>query len=224
MGDVSLFRALHFESTTLVVQSFKDLVSQGDLETSTSKKVPIPEKRAMQRMMDVMAASAPPGYCKVTPQQVVRADQELWLLLAREVPGLYKVDSTGTSPLDSHFQRLMLDPRVTQFLLPLPKAMASGATEGQEGDYQRRPPKGRGKGRGNKGKPSTPRTPRNLPEAFKGMQTRTEKGNICFAFNTEGGCSNQTRKVPHGIRCDKGLHICIKCHREGHGLTSCRRS
>ena len=32
MGDVSLFRAL--------------LVSQGDLETSTSKKVPIPEKRA----------------------------------------------------------------------------------------------------------------------------------------------------------------------------------
>ena len=334
MGDVSLFRALHFESTTLVVQSFKDLVSQGDLETSTSKKVPIPEKRArlsaqrarlgglqirgetepsfalidvcngiyesgtmlyiapkrctkrddeislgskpssqaiqvegtgaeplkqecdvgtelklmwaftrravamdgchllsyeiqydwVQRMMDVMAASAPPGYCKVTPQQVVRADQELWLLLAREVPGPYKVDSTGTSPLDSHFQRLMLDPRVTQFLLPLPKAMASNATEGQEGDYPRRPPKGRGKGRGNKGKPSTPRTPRNLPEAFKGMQTRTEKGNICFAFNTEGGCSNQTRKVPHGIRCDKGLHICIKCHREGHGLTSCRRS
>ena len=323
MGDVSLFRALHFESATLVVQSFKDLVSQGDLETSTSKKVPIPEKRArlsaqrarlgglqirgetepsfalidvcngiyesgtmlyiaperctkrddeislgskpssqaiqvegtvlkvgaeplkqecdvgtelklmwaftrravamdgchllsyeiqydwVQRMMDVMAASAPPGYCKVTPQQVVRADQELWLLLAREVP---------FSALDARSSRYAI-------LAPSSyKAMASVATEGQEGDYPRRPPKGRGKGRGNKGKPSTPRTPRNLPEAFKGMQTRTEKGNICFAFNTEGGCSNQTRKVPHGIRCDKGLHICIKCHREGHGLTSCRKS
>ena len=335
MGQIALFRALHFESTTLVVQSFRDLVTQGDAESSSTKKVPVPEKRArlsaqrtrlggltirgetepshqlldlanaiyesgtmtyippkkctkrddevsmgakdknqavqiegsvlkvgpeplkyecdtgtelklmwaftrravamdschllsyevqyewIQKMMDCLAASAPPGYAKVSVSQVVRSDQELWLLLACEVPGPYKVDASGTSPLDAKFKALITDPRVSQFLLPLPKAVAHVADplDGEKGKT------GKGKGRGkSKGRGGKDRVPRNLPVQFKGLQTKTDKGNICFGFNLEEGCANQTRKVPHGIRCDRGLHICMRCHKPGHSLVSCRQA
>ena len=341
MGNVALFRALHFESTTLVVQSFKDMVTQGDVEGTPSKRVPVPEKRArlaeqrkrlggltikgetepswqlidacnsiyeggtmiyipprkctkrddevalgskdrgqaiqvegavlkvgaeplkhecdtgtelkllwaftrravamdncclltydvqqawIQKLMDSIAAPAPPGYAKVTTSQVVRADHELWLPIAREVPGPYKVDAAGKSPLDAEFEKFMYDPRVTQFLLPLPKAVSHAHHEHQDPSRTpppptataERPPKNPKKGKG-KGKD---KPPRNLPEQFKGLATRTEKGNICFALNLEGGCNNQTRKVPHGIRCDRGLHVCIRCHMAGHSLLTCRK-
>ena len=53
------------------------------------------------------------------------ADKELFLILAREAVPPFKVDSTGSSPLDAHISRLAMNPRITQFLLPLPKGQAS---------------------------------------------------------------------------------------------------
>ena len=44
MTQVALFQALYFKSTTLGVQSFQDLVTQGDAEFFSA--MPVPEKRA----------------------------------------------------------------------------------------------------------------------------------------------------------------------------------
>ena len=45
LGDLATVRQLHFEATTLVIQTYKELVSQ-EFAESTMRKLPLPEKRA----------------------------------------------------------------------------------------------------------------------------------------------------------------------------------
>ena len=231
MGQTAVLRHLHFEATTLVVQTYRDLVTHDPSDPSHTRKVPVPEKRArldlqrrrlsgmeitgelepshqlldmtnqqyesgiimwipaskcakreaeilatgkdkgsllqveqnvikvgqgephiacdvtdplrfqwammrrglaydschmiswdvhqkwVQKMLDCLSMTPPPGYSAVTLNQCMRADKELFLLLAREVVPPFKVDSLGVSPLDSKFQALMYDVRLQQYLL-----------------------------------------------------------------------------------------------------------
>ena len=242
MGQTAVLRHLHFEATTLVVQTYRDLVTHDPSDPSHTRKVPVPEKRArldlqrrrlsgmeitgelepshqlldttnqqyesgiimwipaskcakreaeilatgkdkgsllqveqnvikvgqgephiacdvtdplrfqwammrrglaydschmiswdvhqkwVQKMLDCLSMTPPPGYSAVTLNQCMRADKELFLLLAREVVPPFKVDSLGVSPLDSKFQALMYDVRLQQYLLHMQKPTAALAT------------------------------------------------------------------------------------------------
>ncbi|CAE7511598.1 unnamed protein product [Symbiodinium sp. CCMP2592] len=46
-------------------------------------------------LMEAMCEAPPPGYSAIGAAQVVRADRELWTLLARDFPGPYKVNTMG---------------------------------------------------------------------------------------------------------------------------------
>ncbi|CAE7235845.1 unnamed protein product [Symbiodinium sp. CCMP2592] len=238
MGQTAILRHLHFEATTLVVQTYRDMVTNDPSDPSHTRKVPVPEKRArlefqrrrlsgmeisgelepshqlldianqqyesgvltwipaskcakreaevlalgkdrssllqveqnvikvgpgdqaiacdvsdplrfqwammrrgiafdnchllswdvhqrwIQKMLDCLSATPPPSYSPVSLNQCMRADKELFLLLAREAVPPFKVDSLGVSPLDAKFSAMMYDVRLQQFLLPLPKQTA----------------------------------------------------------------------------------------------------
>ncbi|CAE7351602.1 NaCP60E, partial [Symbiodinium sp. CCMP2592] len=81
-------------------------------------------QRWVQKMLDCLSATPPPSYSPVSLNQCMRADKELFLLLAREAVPPFKVDSLGVSPLDAKFSAMMYDVRLQQFLLPLPKQTA----------------------------------------------------------------------------------------------------
>ncbi|CAE7219633.1 unnamed protein product [Symbiodinium microadriaticum] len=236
MGQTAVLRHLHFEATTLVVQTYRDMVTHDPSDLSHTRKVPVPEKRArldmqrrrltgmeisgelepshqlldlinqqyesgiitwvpaskcskreaeilaggkdkgsllqveqnvikvgqgepqiacdvsdplrfqwammrrglafdschmiswdvhqkwVQKMLDCLSMTPPPGYSAVTLNQCMRADKELFLLLAREASPPFKVDSLGVSPLDVKFTALIYDVRLQQYLLHMQKA------------------------------------------------------------------------------------------------------
>ncbi|CAE7377990.1 NaCP60E [Symbiodinium sp. CCMP2592] len=286
MGQTAILRHLHFEATTLVVQTYRDMVTHDPSDPSHTRKVPVPEKRArlefqrrrlsgmeisgelepshqlldlanqqyesgvltwipaskcakreaevlalgkdrssllqveqnvikvgpgdraiacdvsdplrfqwammrrgiafdnchllswdvhqrwVQKMLDCLSATPPPSYSPVSLNQCMRADKELFLLLAREAAPPFKVDSLGVSPLDAKFSAMMYDVRLQQFLLPLPKQTA--------------------------------------PVLAVPVDDGAES------------CSLKTEKCKGGLKCVRGLHICAKCHRPGHSAVSCK--
>ena len=62
---------------------------------------------------------------------------------------------------------------------------------------------------GKKGAKSKQRVP---PSIFKlgGTASDADGRPICFAYNSETGC---TETVAEGARCNRGFHICAKCYR-----------
>ena len=46
IGDLADLRQLHFEATTLVIQTYKEMVSQESSGGAPLRKLPVPEKRA----------------------------------------------------------------------------------------------------------------------------------------------------------------------------------
>ena len=178
----------------------------------------------VQKMLDCLSMTPPPGYCSVSLNQCMRADKELFMLLAREAVPPFKVDSLGVSPLDSKFQALMYDVRLQQYLLHMQKPSAALAVAAVD-EYVADPPQGKGKGKGKpKGKAKAKvRTRRTVPEELKQFTCRTEDGNVCWDFNMACGCSLKTEKVRGNVwKCVRGLHVCAKCHKPGHSAVSCR--
>ena len=70
-------------------------------------------------MLNLLSRPVNPGFQQVKLYQLVRADRELWTLLAQEITGSLKMDGNEV-PLDKHVTRLSIAPRVTMLLLPLP--------------------------------------------------------------------------------------------------------
>jgi hypothetical protein len=57
------------------------------------------------------------------------------------------------------------------------------------------------------------------PAELKEYAQRDSNGQaICWAFNQKSGCKLE---VNNG-RCKKGMHSCIKCHKNNHSLVTCR--
>ena len=80
----------------------------------------------------------------------------------------------------------------------------------QRDDYnsQDKGNKGKGKGKFHGGGPNAD---------MNGFNNRTNGGQtICFNFNRACGCAD----APAGGRCSKGVHVCIKCGSNKHGMTS----
>ena len=89
----------------------------------------------VQRLLDSLSTTPPPGYSAISLSQCIRADKELFLLMSQENLSSFKAGVGGVLPLDTLMSRLMYDVRVSQFLLPLPKSSAAGSG----GDISRTP-------------------------------------------------------------------------------------
>ena len=174
----------------------------------------------VQSLLMQLTREAPSGYSKVQMEQVLRADRELFTLMAQEHTGPFVNGPKGELPLDILMVRLSHDPRISMHLLPLPSSSAKAAPSHSIDDGNRKtgmgPPKPIHPRK--KAKPSG-KAKASCPEELKGYHQFDDNGQpICWAFNMSKGCSEETKDG----RCKKGSHICIKCKRSNHSLVTCR--
>ena len=176
----------------------------------------------VQQVMSQITKDSPPGYHRIATSQVIRADRELFTLMAQELQTSVQVLPDGSLPMETKLKELRTDPRVTMHMLPLPKTAPrdtdisdkkSAGSGHQEVDPPGSPVKPKKKAR------PSPKAKALCPDELKGYQQRDAQNNtICWAFNLKGGCKESTKSG----RCKKGMHICIKCHKSNHSLTNCR--
>ena len=146
----------------------------------------------------------PQGYCKVSHQQMLNADAQLFVRLAELTRSGTQAVATGR-PLDAVWSQAMSDPDVLHLIQPMPTPPPSHK-EHRSQPYGPNPRRLKGEGKGKKGGV--------LPLALKHGVANTKNGKpLCFDYNL-GKC---TRKVTRGA-CAKGLHLCCMkdCQKAGH--------
>ena len=169
-------------------------------------------QRWLATLFAAYSTDPPPGFARVTLQQLVAADKAMWTISARDIASV-KPDITGKRPLDEAIERLMHDPRITMYMLALPTRSpaavaavpkSSGSTHAA-GTIQ---PK-------KKARPSKRnRTQPTPPEELKTCYQQTADGKpICWAYNLQNGCTLEATGQPP--KCRKGAHICAYCRKAG---------
>ena len=174
----------------------------------------------VQQLLGQLTREPPPGFTRVSSSQAIRADRELFTIMAQELQDSVQPDSRGVLPMEAKLKELRTDPRVTMFLLPMPKgspkepekAASSTPTPKASPGPPARPTK-RAK--------TSAKAKAMCPSELKGFAQRDANGQaICWAFNQKSGCKLE---VSNG-RCKKGMHCCIKCHKSNHSFVTCRSS
>lgn len=170
----------------------------------------------VNKLFRALMSEAIPGFNSITLQQLLRADQELFLTIAAEFDGSLKGANVGDPPpLDAVIQRLMNDPRINIHLTPT--ARGEKRSIQQEGDKVSNPPPKKQK----QPKPGAQRSPSQLPSELTGLHLKTKDGKpICWKRNLKQGCSNEVKKG----RCRFGFHVCMRCLKTGHGAANCQES
>ena len=178
----------------------------------------------MASLLRCLSSEVPPGYAPISMQQILRADSELFLLLAREVKRV-KPDSWGVMEMDVLMNRFRHDPRVITYLQPLQRGSASSghgassvtAEDGLQSSALR--PSKRQKKRDVRLK--APVKTSNLPEELKSCPYHTDAAGhrFCWQFNLGKGCNADAKGNPPA--CSRGVHGCMTCRRLGHGHASC---
>ena len=173
----------------------------------------------LDKLMSTLVSDAPSSFSTVTLTQVMRADREIFSILASEHKGSLKASTGGKPPLEEPFERLMHDPRINVHLIAMPKVATPQAPKrslepehNNASPVLKRPPK--------RTKPADKPAPQ-LPEELAGLTRKTEAGKpMCWHFNMAKGCSNPVKAG----RCRFGMHDCMKCLKSGHGAAKCRAS
>ena len=125
------------------------------------------------------------------------------------------------------------DPAFLTLLLPLPGARASGSGQVEQEGYEAAVGAGKRKlqkenaklkeklkaaeEEGKKAKlirPAVKKMPVKVPKELWGLDPMKNKERICYGFQM-GSCKQS------GDKCDKGLHICMKCWKKDHGAMKC---
>ena len=172
----------------------------------------------VQQLLTQLTREPPSGFSKVSTSQVIRADRELFTIMAQEIQGSLQPDATGAFPMEKKLKELRTDPRVTMFLLPLP---SSAPKESDKSNPSTPAPKPASSGtpRPVKRPKTSAKAKAMCPQELKSFAQKDGSGNaICWAFNLKAGCKNE---VSNG-KCKKGVHCCMKCHRTNHSLVTCR--
>lgn len=172
----------------------------------------------VHQLFRTLSQTAPPGFSQVKVEQLVRADRELWTLLAQETKGSLKPNAAGDIPLDAMVQRLCQDPRITMFLLPTPAGTKVVDKEAATKKPSTGAPAQAAAKSTNKRRKT--RAEKSCPEELRKFNLKCEHGPICWAYNMKSGCKNQTSGKPS--RCAKGYHACANCHKPGHSVLVCR--
>ena len=95
--------------------------------------------RWVQSLLMQLTRDVPSGYSKVHMEQVLRADKELFTLMAQEHSGPFVNGPKGELPLDILMMQLSTDPRVTIHVLPLPASTARASASSSVDDLGRKP-------------------------------------------------------------------------------------
>ena len=169
----------------------------------------------VEKLFRTMGREPLPNYQRISIQQILRADREWFIEIARSFRGGFRVDISGGSyVLDIEATAKLEASTVNYLLMPVPSSSSSGKAEVVvPGDERKKrdkvkskytEAKGKGKGKGkDKGKGGST----TMPAGLEGCKSHTKNGEpICWAHNLPGGCS---RSVARG-RCEKGLHVCCK--------------
>ena len=155
-----------------------------DLVNLVSWSVHVEWTNKLYRALMTESAS---GFHPITLSQLLKADRELFMILASEETGPLKADPGNDPPLDAAIGRLMLDPRVNIHLTPMPKFDKRPAVDIQK-ERDDKPNKLK-KGEQKKG-------PAQLPEALKGLTPKTKDGKpACWHFNLAKDAATMSRKV-----------------------------
>ena len=178
-------------------------------------------ERWISTILGTLSRPSPPGFASVKTDQIVRADRELFTLLAQEHRGTLKATGGGQPPLDALLTNMITDPRITMFLLPLPAHSKSSLKSDDPkpdkrntADKEDNPVKKRRK---------VSRAERSCPEELKKFKLDYEHGRICWGFNMKDGCKGKTEKAGQKpAKCGKGYHVCANCHKPGHSVLVCR--
>ena len=169
----------------------------------------------VQWLLQSLTKEVPTGFTSVKLDQVVRADKELWTILAQQQTKSLK-PTNDTPVLNKDFTALTTDPRVTMFVLPMPTSRVQ-----QPAPKQTPAPKPQPKGNAANKRRKLTRAEKSCPEELRKFTLRVEgKGNICWSYNLANGCGNSTTGTP--AKCSRGLHVCAHCHKPGHSVTTCR--
>jgi hypothetical protein len=76
----------------------------------------------VNRLFRAMMHEAPSNFNAVSLQQLVKADQEMFTLIASEFDGPLKAQAiNGCPPLDAQVRMYMNDPRITMHLMATPR-------------------------------------------------------------------------------------------------------
>ncbi|CAE7626860.1 unnamed protein product [Symbiodinium sp. CCMP2592] len=152
-----------------------------------------------ERLFRIMSQDPPPEFQRVSRAQVLRADRQCFLELARVCNGNLKPGPDGSLPLDKEFEKLEFNTTVMYFLLPVKGRGKGGGKAEKEGKGRKRT-KTTNDDESPNNKAKITRDP--IPEVLKGMHSRTPDNKpICFNFNL-GKCKA-------GAKC-KFKHVCCK--------------
>ena len=172
----------------------------------------------LDKMMSTLVSDAPTSFNAITITQVMKADREMFSILASEFKGSLKAVLGARPPLDEIFEKLMHDPRINVHLIAMPKLNSAPLKRPLENDAGKPNPGPRKPFK--RIKPGEKPVPQ-MPEELAGLNKRTEAGKpLCWHFNMAKGCNNPVKAG----RCRFGMHDCMKCLKTGHGAARCKTS
>ena len=169
----------------------------------------------VDKLMGSLIVDPPQQYGHITLTQVLRADREIFSILAAEFEGSLKAKVGGTPPFDEPFKRLMHDPRINIHLVPMPKHSNPKQPKRPPNPPVNPPPVKKPKGAGDV--KSAPQ----VPQELQGLHLKNEQGKpLCWHANLEKKCSDPVKSG----RCRFGFHQCMRCLKQGHGAHECKSS
>ena len=127
----------------------------------------------------------PPGHSRLSLEQVIKADKQLWTELAKcFTEAVVAAVGLADLPFDQHVSRLRNEPRVTIFLLPLPlRSKESKPSIAAPSQPSTGGAKAAAKGQPKKKFKASKKAERSKPDALSNMETVTKDGqNICWSF------------------------------------------
>lgn len=166
----------------------------------------------LDKLMATLISDSPSAFSNITMTQVLRADREIFSIMASEHTGSLKASVGAKPPLDDVFQRLMHDPRINMHLIAMPKQSSAAPKRPAEGGTPPPPP-----AKHPRLKLRRSDSPK-VPPELAGLHMRTKDNKpLCWHFNLAKGCNNTVSKG----RCRCGMHLCMKCLKSGHGANQC---
>ena len=160
----------------------------------------------VQHLFQQLLKDQPEGFAKVSLQQVLDCDKQLFIQASHETMGKLSSGPGEDKPLDIVIEKLKESSEILQYLSPLPAARSHDAPH----QPSNRPTKVQktdkgGKGPG-KGAPNASSTPGKLQLPEGCVSHDADNKPLCFAFQN-GKCKF---KGPPGKRCARGFHKCYK--------------
>ena len=160
-------------------------------------------ERWVQYLMQQLCKDQPKNFSRVTLQQIVECDKQLFTMASIETMGTLAAPPSGEKPLDAAILRLSKSNEVLQYLTPFPQARAAGSKE--QPDHPAKKPKVAPKRSQKGGKESGGKGKYSIPDGCVSKDDQNRP--LCFAFQ-HGKCMYKGPKQ----RCARGYHLCYKAN------------